>query len=138
MGPRDLTAPEVMVTFLCEDPVGGTAKKHIICMSRRDSQTGCPPKSQLRSWKIQFTLTLNQTVIVFKTKNPTAAVPPSICIGTLCVGIRFALIRFQGTLRCQDSSPNEAPVSRTTGITATNEVGNVHENNWIFVRKFIV
>ena len=73
-----------------------------------------------------------------KRKTPTAAVPPSICIGTLCIAIRFALIRFQGTLRCQDSSPNEAPVSRFTDIPATNHVGNVHENNWIFsVRKFL-
>ena len=51
--------------------------------------------------------------------------------------LRFALIRSQGTLRCQDSSPNQAPVSRFTGITATNHVGNVHGNSWLFsfVRK---
>ena len=66
-----------------------------------------------------------------KQKTPTAAVPPSICIGTLCIATRFALIRSQGTLRCQDSFPNKAPVSRLTDITATNHVGNVHEN-WLF------
>ena len=102
----------------------------------RDSRTGWfprnfwPPKCQLRSWNTQFTLTLNHVVIVFKTKKtPTAAVPPSICVGTLCVATRFALIRSRGTLRCQDSFPNQAPVSRFTDIMATNHVGNVNENN---------
>ena len=62
-------------------------------------------------------------------KPPTASVSPSICIGTVCIGKRFALIRFQGTLRCQDSSPNQALAPRSTDITATNHVRNVHENN---------
>ena len=35
----------------------------------------------------------------------------------------FALIRFEGTLRCQDSSPNQAPVSRFTNIRATSHGG---------------
>ena len=57
----------------------------------------------------------------------------------VCIGKRFALIRFQGTLRCQDSSPNQALASRSTHITATNHVGNVHENNCLFfVRKVFV
>ena len=47
----------------------------------------------------------------------------------------FALIRFQGTLRCQESSPNQALASRSTHITATNHVGNVHKKH---LRKFLV
>ena len=52
-----------------------------------------------------------------KQKTPTAAVPPLICIATVCIRKRFALIRFQGTLRCQDSSPNQGLPSRSTHIS---------------------
>ena len=73
-----------------------------------------------------------------KQKPPTAAVPPLICIGALCIGKRFALIRSQGTLRCQDSSPNQALASRSTDTTATNHIGECPRKQLVVFCKKIL
>ena len=101
---------------------------------QRDSQSGWfprnfwPPKFQLHSWKTQFKLKLSHGVIIVETKNSNSSCSThNLRRHSMFWKTFFALIRFQGTLRCQDSSPNQALVSRSTHITATNDVGNVHE-----------
>ena len=128
--------PRKQLLVFCQKNLCKSVQKAILSLPKggppRDSQTGWfprwPPKCQFRSWKFQFKLKLSHGVIVVETKKtPTAAVPPSICLGTVCIGKRF--FAFQGTLRCQDSSPNQDLASRSTDITATNHVGNLHEHN---------
>ena len=141
--------PHKQLMVFCQKNLCKSVQKAILSLPKggppRDSQTGCfprnswPPKCQLRSRKTQFKLKLSHDVIVIETKNLQPQLFHLQSASALYVLEKvldyFALIRFQGTLRCQESSPNQALASRSTHITATNHVGNVHKKH---LRKFLV
>ena len=130
--------PRKQLIVFCQKSRCKSVQKAILSLPKggppRDSQTGWfprnlwPPKCQFRSWKFQFKLKLSHGVIVVETKKLQQQLfHLQSALGLFMYWKTFCA--FQGTLRCQDSSPNQALASRSTHITATNHVGNVHENN---------
>ena len=125
--------PRKQLVVFCKKILCKSVQKGIVSLPNggppRDSQTGWfprwPPKCQFRSWKFQFKLKLSHGVIVVETKKLQQQLfHLQSALGLFMYWKTFfALIRFEGTLRCQDSSPNQAPVSRFTNIRATSHGG---------------
>ena len=129
--------PRKQLLVFCQKSVCKSVQKRIVSLPNggppRDSQTGWfprnlwPPKCQFRSWKFQFKLKLSHGVIVVETKNSNSSCS-TFNLHWDCMYWK-TFFAFEGTLRCQDSSPNQDLASRSTDITATNRVGNLHEHN---------